>query len=284
MRISLGNAPEALLLLALSLPAAFAAKTPMSDPWASADDGCEAQTPCEARFLFPVAGVRRAYTGRTAATAPSEPGRYVVANRSDWYHEWPTPAAYYPYEKHKGQAKVGKNQEPGFFACRPTPRLPKGCGRPHRGIDIYARYGTPIVAPEKGTDVAYGGSDVFVAAGKESENGGQGRVIEMTGDSGYTFVFMHTMGLSEALAAAAGVRKDFGNTEKTAIRVPVNAGDLIAYVGRTGGIINPHLHLEIRKSGRLIDPAALLDPRTEGRPRREREGERKKRKKGAVLE
>ena len=146
-----------------------------------------------------------------------------------------------------------------YYSCRPSVDLPKGCGRPHLGVDIYAHYGTPIIAPEDGTIISYSGQDVFKPAGKESKNGGAGRVIEMLGKSGYKYIFLHTMGLSEYVAKASGVRKDFGNTEgKKRISMPVKAGDVISYVGRTGGIINPHLHLEVSKDNVSIDPNQLF--------------------------
>jgi murein DD-endopeptidase MepM/ murein hydrolase activator NlpD len=136
--------------------------------------------------------------------------------------------------------------------------LPDGCGRPHLGIDIYAHYGTPIVAPEMGHIISYKGEGVFTPAGEESKNGGGGRVIILVGNSGYTYVFMHTMGFSETIAKIAGIQKDFGDTETKSISVPVHAGDIISYVGRTGGVINPHLHFQVMKNDTTIDPKDLL--------------------------
>lgn len=209
-------------------------------------------------ILFPIKGAQKKFTGNTKNTAPSTPGAYIVAKQSDWYYEWPTPKPDFSYTLYKGQAIVSKNQEPGYYACRPTINLLKGCGRPHEGIDIYAHYGTPIVAPENGNIISYGGTGVFTPAGKEYKNGGAGRFIKLVGNSGYTYNFMHIMGLSEAIAKATGVHKNFNNTEEKSIRVPVNAGDIIGYVGRTGGIINPHLHFEVMKDRINIDPNNLV--------------------------
>ena len=141
--------------------------------------------------VFPLKGAIKAFTGDTRNTAPKTPGAYRVAEPAAWYYEWPTPPPAFAYAKFKGQRTVGKNQEPGYDACRPTIQLPHGCGRPHRGLDIYAHYGTPIVAPESGVIIGYQGSDVFVAAGKESKNGGAGRLFRLRGDSGYVYTFMH---------------------------------------------------------------------------------------------
>lgn len=213
--------------------------------------------------VFPLKGRPKAFTGETRHTAPVSPDTYRIADPADWYYEWPTPPPVFSYTAHKNQKKVGKNQEPGYYACRPSTRLPQGCGRPHRGVDIYARYGTPIVAPEDGMIVSYQGVDVYAPAGTESKNGGYGRAFRLRGNSGHEYRFAHTMGFSEAVAAGAGVAKDFGETAETKVYVPVKAGETIGYVGRSGGVVNPHLHLQVTRAGRDVDPAQILRPSEE---------------------
>lgn len=213
----------------------------------------------EAEPVFPLKGAVRDYTGSTRHTVPdSSPGTYRIAAPENWYYEWPTPKPAFSYNEFKNRKNVGKNQEPGFYACRPSVSLPRGCGRPHRGVDIYAHYGTPIVAPEDGVIVAYQGADVFAAPGSESENGGAGRMFRLRGNSGYLYSFLHTMGFSEAVAQSAGVPKDFGETAENHLNVPVKAGEIIGYVGGTGGIVNPHLHLEITREGKDFDPGFVI--------------------------
>lgn len=212
--------------------------------------------PVSGRPLFPILGDKRPYTGRTRQTAPATAGDYRIAT-STAYHEWPTPAPRFDYLRFQGQRSVGNNQEPGYFACRPTTQLPQGCGRPHRGIDIYAHYGAPIVAPEDGELLSYSGSGVYTPAGKESKNGGSGRRFSLRGASGMTYVFVHTMGFSADIARRVGIAADFGDVAERAINLSVRAGDVISYVGTTGGIVNPHLHLEVSRDGAAIDPASL---------------------------
>lgn len=204
-------------------------------------------------LVFPVKGRRQDFTGKTRHTAPRRTAQYLIAEESAWFVEWPTPKPAFLYGQFKGQRRVGNNQEPGFYACRPTPSLPDGCGRPHRGIDIYAHYGTPIVAPEDGEIIAYAGSGVYTPAGRESKNGGAGRLIRLRGRSGSIYTFMHTMGVSGFVAEAAGIPRDFGNSAEKPLNVPVKAGDIIAYVGTTGGIVNPHLHFHVSKDGADAD-------------------------------
>jgi murein DD-endopeptidase MepM/ murein hydrolase activator NlpD len=226
-------------------------------------DGCSlaygepVKNPVLNKPVFPIKGIKTSFTGITKHTAPDSPGMYVVAKPEDWYYQWPVPKPGFGYHAHHGKARVDNNQEPGYYACRPSAKLPHGCGRPHQGVDIYAHYGTPIVAPENGIVVAYGGEDVFAAPGKESKNGGSGRLIKLAGASGYAYVFMHTMGLSEEVANLARIKKDFGEAQETRIRVPVKAGDIIGYVGSTGGIVNPHLHFQVMRGGKSVDPSGL---------------------------
>jgi len=211
----------------------------------------------EAR-IFPIKGTPRAFTGYTRNTAPETPGAYRIADPSDWYYEWPTPKPAFSYAEFKNHKKVGDNQEPGYHACRPSAQLPYGCGRSHQGLDIYAHYGTPIVAPENGVITSYKGSDVLAPVGKESKNGGAGRMFRLLADSGYLYTFMHTMGFSETVAAKANIKKDFSETPEKLINVPVKAGEVIGYVGRSGGIVNPHLHFQITREGRNVDPEELI--------------------------
>lgn len=208
--------------------------------------------------IFPLKGAAKAFTGNTRTTAPETPGAYRIAEPAAWFYEWPTPIPAFPYQRYKGKHRVDENQEPGYDACRPTVQLAQGCGRPHRGLDIYAHYGTPIVAPESGVIISYQGSDVFVAAGKESKNGGAGRLFRLRGDSGDVYTFMHTMGFSQAVAKKAGVARDFGETAERSINVPIAAGEVIGYVGRTGGIVNPHLHIQVTRGGHAIDPGSVI--------------------------
>jgi murein DD-endopeptidase MepM/ murein hydrolase activator NlpD len=191
-------------------------------------------------------------------TAPKAPAAYILVEQSGWYYQWPTPKPAYPHWKYRGVPYVPDNQEPGYGACRPSSRSPRGCGRPHRGIDIYARYGTPVIAPESGEVTSYGGSDVFVTPGSEASNGGAGRFVRFLGDSGWRYTFMHLMGVSAEVARLAGIAKDFGNMEERPLKVRLKAGEIIGYVGTTGGIVNPHLHFEIQVQGKTVDLNDLL--------------------------
>ncbi len=94
----------------------------------------------------------------------------------------------------------------------------------HRGLDISARIGTPVKAPADG---------VVVAAGREK---GYGRVIKISHGLGYTTVYGH---LHRILVRP-------GDT--------VHRGQTIGLVGNTGRSTGPHLHYEVHKDGRAVNP------------------------------
>ncbi|MGN0666999.1 MAG: LysM peptidoglycan-binding domain-containing M23 family metallopeptidase [Huintestinicola sp.] len=106
----------------------------------------------------------------------------------------------------------------------------QGDGRGHKGIDIAAPYGTAIYAAASGT----------VTKSATGWNGGYGNVIEIQNDDGNLTVYAH----QAELAAQLG---DY-----------VKQGQLIGYVGSTGDSTGNHLHFEVRKDGRYIDPITYV--------------------------
>lgn len=213
--------------------------------------------------FFPVKGTQTAYTGATekkgagdGTSTDSNRGKMIIAPESSWFFEWPIPAVQYSFEKYQGQS-VDSNG-PGFHACRGT-----GCNRPHRAVDIYAYFGTPIVAPEDGVVFAIGGSNV--TASKEPDSGGAGRWLAFKGKSGKVYRFMHTMGFSHEIIKEAGLNgQQIGEVSRKDVNIEVQGGYTIAYVGNTGGIQNPHLNFEIypdvsMTAGTEIDPTSFLN-------------------------
>jgi murein DD-endopeptidase MepM/ murein hydrolase activator NlpD len=101
--------------------------------------------------------------------------------------------------------------------------------RPHKGIDIAAPVGEPILAPAKGTVVFSG-----------TRAGGYGRTIEIDHGYGYVTRFAHCSRLL--------VRE--GDT--------VERGQVIAEVGATGLTSGPHLHYEVEVNGLAADPLNFI--------------------------
>ncbi|WP_373049410.1 M23 family metallopeptidase [Vulgatibacter sp.] len=98
----------------------------------------------------------------------------------------------------------------------------------HRGIDLAAAPGTPVLA-------AAGG--VVRRAG---ERGGYGLAVEIDHGAGLTTLYAHA---SELLVVEGAV---------------VERGQAIARVGETGRATGAHLHFEVREGDRPVDPARAL--------------------------
>jgi murein DD-endopeptidase MepM/ murein hydrolase activator NlpD len=98
----------------------------------------------------------------------------------------------------------------------------------HRGIDIRAGHGEPILASAAG---------VVVVAGVEPR---YGRVLKIEHEYGFTTVYAH-------------------NDENfVTVGDWVTVGQRIASVGRTGRATNYHVHFEIRRDGRVYNPLYML--------------------------
>lgn len=68
-------------------------------------------------------------------------------------------------------------------------------------------------------------------------------------------------GNSIVIAHAGGVRSQYMHmVQPTALLVGqrVEAGQVIGYVGATGGVTGPHLHLEVKINGTSVNPALYL--------------------------
>lgn len=97
---------------------------------------------------------------------------------------------------------------------------------PHLGVDYVAPEGTPVRASADGS--------VSIA----ERRGGYGNLIEIQHPNGYSTRYAHLSRFASAVYAGAYVRQ----------------GDVIGYVGATGLATGPHLHYEIRRRGRPLDP------------------------------
>jgi murein DD-endopeptidase MepM/ murein hydrolase activator NlpD len=98
----------------------------------------------------------------------------------------------------------------------------------HDGIDLSAPKGTPILASRSGK-VSFAG-----------EAGGYGLLV----------IVDHGQGVETRYAHASSLLVKVGQE--------VKAGQPIAKVGNTGRSTAPHLHFEIRRGGRTVDPWPLL--------------------------
>lgn len=98
----------------------------------------------------------------------------------------------------------------------------------HAGIDIAVRYGTPILAAE---------------SGKVTQSGRQGNY-------GNCVIIDHQNGLSTVYAHASRLEVTKGQY--------VVKGQRIGTVGSTGRSTGPHLHFEVRKQNKAVNPNSYL--------------------------
>ena len=101
-----------------------------------------------------------------------------------------------------------------------------GDQRMHRGVDYGAPTGTPVQAVADGT-VTFAGW-----------RGGYGNLLEIRHTGGYKTRYAHLSSFSSGVTAGARVSQ----------------GQIVARSGNTGASTAPHLHYEMMRNGRHIDP------------------------------
>ena len=126
----------------------------------------------------------------------------------------------------------------------------------HAGIDIKTnrRIGLPV----------YATADGYVSRIKVAV-WGYGKVIYINHPNGFTTVYAHLNkfgdGIQEYVKNIQYEKKSYetGNIFLKENQIKVTKGQIIAYSGRTGGFVAPHLHYEIRdtKTEKIINPLLL---------------------------
>jgi murein DD-endopeptidase MepM/ murein hydrolase activator NlpD len=140
-----------------------------------------------------------------------------------------------PYMDYKGQRHsaslsgitVIKGNVSSHFGFRRDPF--NGRSRFHRGVDIAAKRGTKVFSPASGFVVFAG------------HKGGYGKVVEVQHDKSIMTRYAH---LQKTLVSQGEV---------------VHRGDVLGRTGNTGRSTGPHLHLEVLKKGRQVDPEIYFD-------------------------
>ena len=98
--------------------------------------------------------------------------------------------------------------------------------RPHRGVDFAAPTGTPVRAVADGK-VTYAGW-----------KGNYGRFLKIDHAGPYSSAYAHLRRIKKGVRAGTFVKR----------------GQVIGYVGSSGAATGPHLHFEMHKNGRYINP------------------------------
>jgi murein DD-endopeptidase MepM/ murein hydrolase activator NlpD len=100
----------------------------------------------------------------------------------------------------------------------------------HRGVDLRANYGSPILAPADGVVLYIGSKTAY----------------------GNMVVVLH----------GGGIATVYGHLWKFAVQPyeRVQKGQLLGYTGNTGFSTGPHLHFEVRQDGEPTNPLEWLPP------------------------
>ena len=104
----------------------------------------------------------------------------------------------------------------------------------HLGIDYAARRGTPVRAAGSGTVIWCARAGTY------------GNLIRIRHSDGYETRYAHLKSFRRGIRRGKHVKK----------------GQVIAYVGTTGRSTGPHLHFELRKRGRAINPLRVVQVTT----------------------
>ena len=107
-------------------------------------------------------------------------------------------------------------------------RLSRSRGRLHKGVDIAAPIGTPVLAPADGK-VAFVG-----------RKGGYGNTVIIDHGGNLTTLFGHN---GEIMVSEGEV---------------VHKGQQISSIGVTGHTTGPHVHYEVRVDGSPVDPSRFF--------------------------
>jgi murein DD-endopeptidase MepM/ murein hydrolase activator NlpD len=100
----------------------------------------------------------------------------------------------------------------------------------HYGVDLYSFQGDPIVATRGG-----------VVTTADYQAGGAGYYVTINHGDGFSSTYMH-------MTHYVVKKGDF-----------VNAGQIIGYVGSTGGSTGPHLHFGIFYNGSSVNPVNYVN-------------------------
>ena len=148
---------------------------------------------------------------------------------------------------HRGKSKKTKRARPRLSKQLPpqnrkwawpirgatlTSKFGRRGNRPHKGIDLAAKMGTPIYATADGV-VIYSGS----------RQRGYGNLVILKHSDGYVSVYAHN-------------RRNLVDEGQK-----VRQGFQIAELGNSGRSTGPHLHFEIRHKGKPLDPLRLIGRR-----------------------
>ncbi len=202
----------------------------------------------------------------TAAATPKSPNKPDTAAGAPNNPDIPdAPDAETPEDQSEEAVEAAITEYPIAFPVDGTHSFsdswgaPRSNGRTHKGIDIFAAKGTPVVA-------AADGKVIRISKGTRA-----GRYIVVEHSGGWRSYYLHLNNDTEG--TDDGLRDEL--PAGIAVGAVVEAGDILDFVGDSGNAEGtpPHLHFEIHASdGKATNPfphlraALLADPLLEGPP------------------
>ncbi len=119
----------------------------------------------------------------------------------------------------------------------------KGVVKLHKGTDISGNAGAKVKAAKGGiSEVSAGGCKT----GRKSCNGGAGNMVTINHGDGTKTRYFHM---------SPGCRLPKKGTR-------ISQGGILGCVGATGAVTGPHLHFEVIKNGKWINPLTVLPKRS----------------------
>lgn len=112
--------------------------------------------------------------------------------------------------------------------------------RPHNGVDYAAPYGTPVLSVGDGTVTRAG------------YYGSAGRMVEVKYYGPFKAKYMHLSKFAKGVRSGTHVKQ----------------GEVIGYVGNTGRVTGTHLHYELIRNNRPINPLTIDLPSSESIPQK----------------
>jgi murein DD-endopeptidase MepM/ murein hydrolase activator NlpD len=125
-------------------------------------------------------------------------------------------------------------------------------GNPAPGRAVTSRYGNRL-DPFLGRLALHAGIDFRASTGEKVFSAGAGKVVAAEFSGGY--------GNMVEIDHGYGITTRYGHLSRILVSVgdAVAAGDVIGRAGSTGRSTGPHVHYEVRRDGRAVDPAHFLN-------------------------
>lgn len=175
---------------------------------------------------------------RQLAALDTAPYQYVATTRLDGSNGFVYAAPYRPghdaekrsgaFDSHRWGLPIRTSRLSSAYGPRHHPL--SGRHHHHSGVDLAAPAGTPVFAAADGTVTFIGWQRGF------------GNLVSIRHASPYSTYYAHLKSFAPKLRYGARIKR----------------GERLGSVGQTGDVTGPHLHFEVRRGGKPVDPTFAL--------------------------